>query len=235
MSDSSRVESNLPSRRSIAKAAAWAAPTIALAVAAPAHAVSAPVQPAGLQGWIAFQHPNQGTTSNYTVRGYNSGQHDYGTYGLWVTNTTVDSTVTDIKILLHYTPAPDSWSPVVPTANWNGPTHVGTTEIGGVAHETYELTYAGQVTPTDGVTKIQNDMHYRANQMYFDSRPSFFIDRYVTVDDVVLGFRRGRDQRDYTILTPGTPDDTDPNLPGGRNARSAEVAPADADQSISVC
>ena len=233
MSDSTRSETNLPSRRSVAKAAAWAAPTIAFAVAAPAHAGSPAAQPPGLQGWIAFHYPERGSTSRYTVRGYNSGAHPHGTYGLWVTNTTASSSVTNIRIFLHYLPAPESWSVRVPASNWSDLVPVGTTVIDGVEHQSYRMDYIGTVVPTDGVTKIQNDMYFEASRMTFDTKPSHYIDRYVVVDGVELAFRRGRDQLDYMPLNDNTPPNLPPSIPGGRSSRTAEAVAEEIDASMS--
>lgn len=232
MNASSRSKTNLPSRRAIVTAAAWAAPTIAFAATAPASVASPSIQPPGLQGWIAFQHPDEGTTSRYTVQGYNTGTHTYGTYGLWATNTTSSSTITGIRIFLHYNPAPDTWSPRVASSNWSDLVAVGTTTIDGVVHQSYRLDYVGDVAPADGVTKIQNDMFFESNDMTFDRRPSFYIDRYVIVDGVELAFRRGRDQADYTPLNDNTPPNLPPSEPLGRLSRLAAVAPTETDGSL---
>lgn len=238
MSDFSRSEINLPSRRAVAKAAAWAAPTIALAVAAPAQATSPAVQPAGLQGWIAFQYVDNGR-GRYTVRGYNSGTHMYGTYGLWITNTTPSSSITDIKIYLHYLPGPSGWSPRRSSSHWSDLTRLPTqTDIGGVLHDTYVMTYTGSVVPATNITKLENDMYFESSEVQSTGIASHFIDRYVTINGVVLAFRRGRGQADYKPLNDNTPGDIPPSLPIGRGARMAEEpsslpAPDDASMSAS--
>ncbi|PPG38019.1 hypothetical protein [Pseudoclavibacter sp. RFBA6] len=232
MSDSPRSETNLLNRRAVVKAAAWAAPTIALAVASPAHAASPGQQPAGLQGWIAFAHPDADTTSSYTVHGYDTGAHAYGTYGLWVTNTKATSTITGIRIYLHYQPGPAAWSPRAESSSWSDLKPDGTTTIDGVVHQTYRMDYVGSVTPANGVTKIRNDMFFESDEMSFDKRPSFYIDRYVIVDGVELAFRRGRDQSDYTPLNDNTPPNLPSTEPSGRLSRMTGDTSAGIDSSL---
>ena len=72
-------------RRSLMKTAAWAAPTAAVSVAAPAFAVS-PESKKGLQGWVQLESECSGiflSTQTLTV----DGQGSYPDRGLWIMET----------------------------------------------------------------------------------------------------------------------------------------------------
>lgn len=80
------------SRRNVAKGAAWAMPSIAIASAAPALAVSTPPDEAGLQGWVfwdrdCFSSPNR-VTITPSPTGSASELYPQGKYGFYVLNTT---------------------------------------------------------------------------------------------------------------------------------------------------
>lgn len=223
MGDISRAENQLPSRRAVATAAAWAVPTIALAVAAPAQASSGPgLQPPGLNGWIHFTWPGRYSNGSYGVDGRSGGSHEYGTYGLWVTNTTSSSVIEDIRIVLHYRPGPDSWSASSSSA-WSNLSHIGTHAFPEGTHQSYEMTYTGPISPAEGVTNLVNDLRFTGNVRVGNNTPSIYIDRYVTVDGVELAFRRKVGTNIYTPLNTNTPPNmpNTPTVPGGRRSSSA--------------
>ena len=223
MGDTSRAENQLPSRRAVATAAAWVVPTIALAVGAPAQASSGPgVQPPGLNGWIRFTWPSNNSTGTYVVDGRSGGSHEYGTYGLWVTHTTSTSVIENIRIVLHYRPGPSSWSASTSSA-WTDLTRIGTHDFPAGAHDSYQMTYRGPITPTDGVTNLVNDLRFTAGIRTGSATPSVYIDRYVTVDGVELAFRRKVGTNVYTPLNTNTPPNmpNTPTVPGERRAFSA--------------
>lgn len=223
MGDVSRAENQLPSRRAVATAAAWAIPTIALAVGAPAQASSGPgVQPAGLNGWVRFTWPGVNSTGTYAVEGRSGESHEYGTYGLWVTHTTSVSVIDNIRIVLHYLPGPSSWSASASTA-WSDLSRIGTHDFPEGVHDSYQMTYRGPITPADGVTNLVNDLRFTGAIRTGSTAPSIYIDRYVTVDGVELAFRRKVGTNIYTPLNTNTPPNmpNTPTVPEGRRAFSA--------------
>ncbi|MBF4460237.1 hypothetical protein [Pseudoclavibacter sp. VKM Ac-2867] len=219
MSDILRAEKQEPSRRAVASVVAWALPTIAVAVSAPARASSGvPAQPAGLNGWILFKMPGD-STGAYRVEGRPGETHQYGSYGLWVTNTTRRSVITDTRIILHYLPGPSSWSPSTSSA-WSDLNQIGTHDFPEGRHESYEMTYLSTIVPTEGVTNLVSDMVFTGDVRVDGTEPSLYVDRYVTVDGVELAFRRKYGTNVYTPLNSNTPPST-PNTPRDRRAFTA--------------
>ncbi|PPF45374.1 hypothetical protein C5B85_07280 [Pseudoclavibacter sp. AY1F1] len=192
-------------------------------MAAPAQASSGPAQqPPGLNGWIQFSWPERNDSRNYVVDGRAGESHQYGAYGLWVTNTTSSSVIEDIRIVLHYLPAPSSWSPSSSSA-WSNLSPIGTHTFPEGTHQSYQMTYTGPVTPADGVTNLVNDLRFTGAARVGGSAPSIYIDRYVTVDGVELAFRRRVGTNIYTPLNTNTPPNmpNTPTVPGGRRSSSA--------------
>lgn len=228
MSNILRAEKQGPSRRAVASAAAWALPTIAIAVSAPAQASSGiPAQPAGLNGWIAFVVPPFGP-GEYTVEGRPGQAHQYGTYGLWVTNTTSSSVITDTRIVLHYLPGPSSWSPSI-SPSWSDLVPIGTRDFPEGRHVSYQMTYLRTIVPMDGITNLVSDMAFRGFVPVDGQVPSLYIDRYVTVDGVELAFRRKLGTNVYTPLNNNTPPNM-PNTPTNPGERRAFTAPDEAEE-----
>ncbi|PPF81423.1 hypothetical protein C5E07_14170 [Pseudoclavibacter sp. RFBJ3] len=219
MSDILRAEKQGPSRRAVASAAAWALPTIAIAVSAPAQASSEiPAQPAGLNGWIAFSWPQAGR-GTYGIEGRPGQKHMYGRYGLWVTNTTSKSVIANTRIVVHYLPGPSSWSPSV-SSSWSDLEPIGTHDFPEGRHESYQMTYLRTIVPTEGVTNLVSDMVFKGDVRVDGNKPSIYIDRYVTVDGVELAFRRKMGTNVYTPLNDNTPPNM-PNTPRDQRAFSA--------------
>ncbi len=216
MSEILRAEKQEPSRRAVASAVAWALPTIAIAVSAPAQASSVVTgQPAGLNGWIFFKMPDD-SAGVYQVEGRPGQSHQYGIYGLWVTNTTSTSVITDTRIVLHYLPAQSSWSSSTSSA-WSDLKQIGTHDFPEGRHESYEMTYLRAIVPTEGVTNLVSDMVFAGEVSVDGNAPSLYVDRYVTVDGVELAFRRKYGTNVYTPLNSNTP----PNTPSTSRERRA--------------
>ncbi|WP_146081401.1 MULTISPECIES: hypothetical protein [unclassified Pseudoclavibacter] len=223
MSDILRAEKQGPSRRAVASAAAWALPTIAIAVSAPAQASSEiPAQPPGLNGWIAFGLPGSGI-EQYTITGNPGRDHEYGAYGLWVTHTTSSSVITGTRIVVHYLPGPSSWSPGI-SSSWSNLDPIGTHDFPEGRHVSYQMTYLRTIVPTEGVTNLVSDMYFSGFAQLDGRAPSLYVDRYVTVDGVELAFRRKIGTNVYTPLNDNTPPNM-PNTPTNPRERRAFTAP----------
>lgn len=139
-----------PSRRAIAKGAAWAAPSISLAVAAPASAVSpAP----GLQGWIywskACGSPSQLKISK-TPSGGAAELWPNGDYGFYVFNATAKQ-VSGACVTFSYPKALGSltWTALPDNGAWSKP--VSVTPVNSSV-TTYQMCYQGtwQDVPASG-------------------------------------------------------------------------------------
>lgn len=85
-----------PTRRAIAKGAAWSVPIIAATTAAPVYAASA--QP-GLQGWVSIGK-SCSNTSTLTLTGVGS----YPDRGIWIEQATATSKATNAS-LTYYLPS----------------------------------------------------------------------------------------------------------------------------------
>lgn len=87
-----------PSRRNVAKSAAWAVPVIAVGAAAPAASASTATPP-GLQGWVQVTETCDSRTG---ARLGINGAGSYPDRGLWVYNTTPSTTIVSASITFYF-------------------------------------------------------------------------------------------------------------------------------------
>ena len=134
------------SRRTLAKGAAWTVPAAAVVAAAPVYAVSQPVPPPGLQGWVAV--------SKSCFLGYGSISFDSSPnsskprdpfvpeqWGLWVYNTQSDWQFSNVTITVGIDA---SRAPITGGGNnWSQPTLVSTPSGWGSNIRAYQTTYTG--------------------------------------------------------------------------------------------
>lgn len=89
----------MPSRRTVAKSAAWSVPVIAVGVAAPAASASTTATPPGLQGWVTVSEScSTATGMQLTIDGTGS----YPDRGLWIFNTTKATTIAGASITFYF-------------------------------------------------------------------------------------------------------------------------------------
>lgn len=183
---SSAGRASTPSRRRLLVTAAWAAPVIATAVAAPAHAAS---NVRGIGGWVLVSW-NRGHVSL-------DGRGDPPERGLWVTDTNPGDTITAATITFYIpaTIAVTAWTAEGGDSGaWSIPVTDGTTlEVDGVEVRGYVTTFnfaAFPVTPVSPITYLNNDLHFRTENVGFGSA-LVWARRSVTVNGVVLSFLRG--------------------------------------------
>lgn len=91
--------STMPTRRTVAKAAAWTTPVLAVGVAAPAASASTTATPPGLQGWVTV---NESCSTSAGMQLSIDGTGNYPDRGLWVFNTTKTTSIADAAITLYF-------------------------------------------------------------------------------------------------------------------------------------
>ncbi|MGQ4537312.1 hypothetical protein ACUH94_02095 [Dermabacteraceae bacterium P7074] len=152
-----------PTRRGIAKGAAWAAPAMVLASQAPAMASSnAPDENLSINGWIYLnwddvEHSNYGCIRGGTIRLTSPEPRSYypdseQDDGLWVDHATVNTTIENAKITFwikvdDVQEYPLDWRPYTTYGQnygWSRPTYKGTRrDSRGINFALYELSFHG--------------------------------------------------------------------------------------------
>lgn len=181
-------------RRSLMKTAAWAAPTAAVSVAAPAFAVS-PESNKGLQGWVTVQSACAGSRGTQTLT--IDGRGSYPDRGLWIMETTPgfdlsEAEVSGAKIIFYF---PTSLG----TLNWANDSTGGWTNLTldrsapqKNGYYAYSSTYEGTWTYDSA-----NDVLLAAGRPRFTatrtgcSTVTAYARRSVTVDEEFVTFERG--------------------------------------------
>lgn len=193
------MNNSTPSRRTVAKSAAWAAPVIAIGVAAPAASASTTDTPPGLQGWVTVTEscsPRSGT--QLAIDGAGS----YPDRGLWVFNTTPTTTIADatmtfyfpsnLKLTWSYAAGGSRlWSPL--TRDTSAPSITGMTA--------YTTRYSGGFVHVPGGAPGKPAYSYAEGQPRFAAEPLpyghcqstilAYARRSVVVDNEQISFQRG--------------------------------------------
>lgn len=181
-------------RRTLAKAAAWATPVLTLAAAAPA--VAASNTPPGLQGYVYVAKQCVPRSTLLSIDGSGS----YPSRGLWVYNTTSSTTVTNASITFYYPSdlGTLSWSAGTSNSGWSVPTVDSTAQtISGFTAYTTRYTgawqYVGSGDPTYTYALGQPNFAARVSGSRYcgvDDLP-VYANRTVTVGGSTISFRRG--------------------------------------------
>ncbi|AMS06093.1 hypothetical protein DUY81_16130 [Acidipropionibacterium acidipropionici] len=145
------------SRRNVVKGAAWAAPAVLMASAAPAFAASTP--------------PNTSINGVITVTGRCDTGHGYLDYdtrsdpdGLYIDNTPTSTTITNATVVFFVTVKNVNWTTLDGNVGWSTPVDNGETiQIGGTPYYGYTSTYTGTIVATDGTTKLP-DLHVQGDR-----------------------------------------------------------------------
>lgn len=174
------------------KTAAWAAPTAAVSLSAPAFAVS-PESKKGLQGWVTVSRQCGSVNQTITI----NGRGDYPDRGLWVTETTEglnleDATIENASITFYFPSSLDtlSWTSSSQPGWSNLTVDNSAPAISG--HIAYTSTYSGGWTYS-----TRNDVWLADSDPYFTasrsgcSRITAYARRVVTVDGETVAFTRG--------------------------------------------
>lgn len=179
-------------RRSLMKTAAWAAPTAAVSVAAPAFAVS-PESKKGLQGWVMVQSRCSWSTQTLTIDGRGS----YPDRGLWIMETAEgfdlsNAQVSDAKITFYF-------PSTLGTLNWANRSGAGWSNLTQddsapqkAGYFAYSSTYGGRWR-----YDATHDVLIAVGQPWFEatrsgcSRITAYARRSVTVDGEFVTFERG--------------------------------------------
>ncbi|WP_269928056.1 hypothetical protein [Kocuria massiliensis] len=178
-----------PSRRTIAKGAAWSMPIIAAAAATPTYAASA--QP-GLQGWVTLGK-SCNTTSALTLSGVGA----YPDRGIWIEQASATSKATNASLTYYVSSSLGNltWKAQADNGAWSIPV-VDTAAPAKAGFTAYTTKYSG-------TWSFKSD----ANVLLASSNPSFtaalttysactagiqaYATRDVTVDGNRIQFTRG--------------------------------------------
>lgn len=186
-------------RRSVAVGALWTAPVIAFGAFAPAIAAS-PVP--GLNGWVLVRKNCSNASSiQLTINGNGDGtRYPVGQgYGLYVLNTTANSTVTGARITFYYPSdlGTLTWSAGSGTAGWSVPTIDGSAPAKS-SFTAYTTTYSDSTgwtfnTGTPNYTIATGVPVFSASSSqtsYCSSSVTVWARRSVIVDGQTLTFER---------------------------------------------
>ena len=143
-------------RRKVVGGLAWSVPTVAIATAAPAMAVS-PIRDPGLQGWVTVS----GTCSWGTARITIDGRGSLPDRGLWVYNTGPEGSVRDASITFYFpsTLGTLSWSSAT-ASQWTTPVVDNSQPVAG--HIGYTTRYNGTFQYS-----AAQDLHYATSLPHF--------------------------------------------------------------------
>lgn len=190
MTDSSSPKTqSTVSRRTVVKGAAWAAPVVAMASAAPAFAASQP-ENTSINGYVGFSGKCTGWWNS-------AGTHveldsREGSYGLFVKNTTITTTISNAFIIFYMSIPNLTWSTAAGNDGWTAPTSTGETKsVGGRELYGYKTEYNRSITATENTTKLGN-LHVTAQGANGCPRDLVGLgERHVTVNGVEKVYDNG--------------------------------------------
>ena len=149
-------------RRKVVGGLAWSVPTVAIATAAPAMAVS-PIRDPGLQGWVTVSGRCQQSLSprESTSRITIDGRGQLPDRGLWVYNTGPEGSVRDASITFYFptTLGTLTWSSAT-ASQWTTPVVDNSQPVAG--HIGYTTRYNGTF-----VYSSAQDLHYATSLPHF--------------------------------------------------------------------
>ncbi|WP_371029204.1 hypothetical protein [Pseudoclavibacter sp. JSM 162008] len=182
-------------RRALLTAAAWSAPVIAVAVAAPLAAASQELEK-GLQGWVALTTtqttewsqgiwPRRVTVNHLTIDGSGTPPDR----GLWVTGTS-PRTKLDAASITFYADANVTWEPMSGNSGaWSTPVRTGSTRVDGTECSVYVTRYQRPITATTTQTNLDNQLKFRSIEN--TGRTRVWARRAITADGREVAFTRG--------------------------------------------
>ena len=152
-------------RRKVVGGLAWSVPTVAVATAAPAMAVS-PIREPGLQGWVTVSGSCQESGGWFSPRQSTStiridGRGQLPDRGLWVYNTGPEGSVRDASITFYFpsTLGTLTWSSAT-ASQWTTPVVDNSQPVAG--HIGYTTRYNGTF-----VYSSAQDLHYATSLPHF--------------------------------------------------------------------
>ena len=143
-------------RRKVVGGLAWSVPTVAVATAAPAMAVS-PIREPGLQGWVTVSGTCSWGTADITIDGRGS----FPDRGLWVYNTGPEGSVRDASITFYFPASLGTlrWSRAT-ASQWTTPVVDNSQPV--ADHIGYTTRYNGTF-----VYSAAQDLHYATSLPHF--------------------------------------------------------------------
>jgi hypothetical protein len=140
------------SRRTVVKGAAWAAPVVAMASAAPAFAASPPDN-TSINGVVGISARCKWLQDGISV----DIDSRSSSYGLFVNNTTTSTTISNAYIIFYLSMPNLSWSAADGNDGWTAPVSTGATKV--VGSQTlygYKTTYTKSITASRNRTALGN-------------------------------------------------------------------------------
>lgn len=182
-------------RRKVVGGLAWSVPTVAVATAAPAMAVSPgeDIRDRGLQGWVQLSKRCSWNSAELTIDGTGS----FPNRGLWVLDTLEDDDIQDVYIVFYFSSTLGrlNWSATNSNSGWSVPQpDASVPQIAG--YTAYVTRYTGTFTFRDG-GRNNPDYHWANGQPRFSATVSgcptveSYARRSVTVNDEQITFIRG--------------------------------------------
>lgn len=201
MDEFERATKSGVSRRTVAKAVAWAGPAIAVAATIPVAAASLRKDP-GINGWVLSTINGDDCRYSVDVDSDPSGGSttpDGAPYGLYVYDAADQTLITNATLTYwiigdHTSSNQVTWDTRSGHSGcWTGPTPVGTeTKPDGILYTGYRWTHTcaidatARVTGTDGVERVfLNNFHVRARfrqPTNLCGNVTYWAQRHVTID-----------------------------------------------------
>lgn len=179
------------SRRTVVKGAAWAAPVVAMASAAPAFAASPP-ENTSINGYVVVSGSCKWNWPN-SRRGTLDYDSRSGNYGLFINNTTTSTTISNPSIIFYVSVSGLTWTTGEGNIGWSAPVSTGgTISRNGVTFYGYKSTLSPTTVPaTKGTTKL-SALHVIASQGgCFTSTVSVVTERHVIINGTERSYDNG--------------------------------------------
>lgn len=194
-------------RRTILTAAAWTAPAVAVAAAAPAYATSEdPRRDPGINGWVQVNYGTQrwfDATFDSDPAGTDPATPDGSPFGLYVYDTHPSDLISAASITLWFRGAVSSWSYGTRTnpvnggghgRGWSAPVRVGTeAKPDGLTYRGYRFDYTGPTALVGGLVWLQ-DIEITARRVN-SADATFWVERRIAVNGQMQAFQRRNGER----------------------------------------
>ena len=182
------------SRRSVLRTAAWSAPVVTLATAAPAFATSPIRKDPGINGWVLVSY---GTDYGFDATFDSNPQPapstpDGAAFGLYLYDTVVGDVFKLASVTYWFRGKPEK---VTRTGSgWSSGTYVGTeTKSDGLTYHGYRFVYSGPFTRTEPLVRLDN-LKVTAEEVA-SGDATFWVERHITINNVAYGFERRNGER----------------------------------------
>ena len=181
-------------RRNVLKTAAWTAPVVTLATAAPAFATSPVRKDPGINGWVLINH---GTSKGFDAT-FNSNPQpapqtpDGAPFGLYLYDTVAGDLFSAGSITYWFRGKPDEINRT--GSGWSSGTYVGTqSKPDGLTYHGYRFDYSGPFNRQGDIVWL-NHLKVTAEDVDSDDA-TFWVERSVAINGQVYTFQRRNGER----------------------------------------